>query len=299
MNLERKIKNISYKYFPYTNVIGLARSVIAFGTLLTLVVNSSDLLIQKTVEGTLLNPLLNPISSLNKYNFFLLFGVDNFDLMRFIAILILTIVISGYYIKITSLLHWWISISFFFSSSIIDGGDQIASILTFLLLPLCLSDFRKNHWHTFVSIKSPRNLLGIFSIFLIRLQFAVIYFHAAVGKFEVLEWSNGTAIYYWLNHTFFGMPNYLVTTMNELLSSNLSVSILTYGISVFEIALFLAFTASVRYRKIIFPFSLLFHISIIYFLGIFSFFFSMTGGLILYLIPTYQPLKFKLWFQKK
>lgn len=299
MKPNNKLKEFALKHFPYTDVLGLSRSVIALGTLLTLLTNTSSVLMQKMDTGEYLNPLINPIADINKFNFFLLFGVEQFDLMRYLAIFLLLLVISGYFIKVTSLLHWWISISFFLSSSVIDGGDQIASILSFLLIPICLTDERKNHWDSIEPYSKPKNIIGIVAINLIRLQVAIIYFHAAVGKFDILEWRNGTAIYYWFNHSFFGMPRYLANPMNYLMSNKWVVSILTYSVLIGEITLFLCLTASKKVRKLIFPFAILFHFLIIIYHGIFSFFFSIVGGLIIYLIPINSSLNLKLWFQLK
>ena len=299
MRLNKNLKGFALKNFPYSNVLGLSRSVIAMGTLLTLSINTSSILMQKMDSGEYLNPLINPVADINEFNFFLLFGVEQFDLMRYLAIFFLLAVISGYFIKITSILHWWISISFFLSSSVIDGGDQIASILSLLLIPICLTDERKNHWDNIEPYSKPKNIIGIVAVNLIRLQVAVIYFHTAVGKFDILEWKNGTAIYYWFNHSFFGMPEYLANPMNYMMSNKWVVSILTYSVLIGEITLFLCLTASKKIRKLIFPFAILFHFLIIIYHGIFSFFFSIAGGLIIYLIPINSSLNLKLWFQKK
>jgi len=299
MSLNNTLKEFTLKHFPYTDVLGLSRSVIALGTLLTLLTNSAGILMQKTDTGEYLNPLINPIADINRFNFFLLFGADQFDLMRYLAIFLLLLVISGYLIKITSIFHWWVSISFFLSSSVIDGGDQIASILSFLLIPICLTDGRKNHWDNIDPYSKPKNIIGIVAVNLIRLQIAVIYFHAAVGKFDIPEWRNGTALYYWLNHSFFGMPGYLADPMNYMMSNKWVVSILTYSVLIGEITLFLCLTASKKIRKLIFPFAVLFHFLIIIYHGIFSFFFSIAGGLIIYLLPINSSLNLKSWFQKK
>jgi len=299
MRFNKNLKGFALEYFPYTNVLGLSRSVIAIGTLLTLLTNSSSILIQKTDKGEYLNPLINPITDINKFNFFLLFGVGQFDLMRYLAIFFLLVVISGAFIKITSILHWWISISFFLSSSVIDGGDQIASILSLLLIPICLTDERKNHWDNTKPYSKPKNIIGIVAVYLIRLQIAIIYFHAAVGKFDISEWRDGTAVYYWFNHSFFGMPEYIANPMNYMMSNKWAVSILTYSVLIGEITLFLCLTASKKVRKLIFPFAVLFHFLIIIYHGIFSFFFSIVGGLIIYLIPINSSLNLKLWFQLK
>ena len=212
--IEIKLKELSLDYFPYTNVIGLSRSLIALGTLLTLLFNSNDVLLQKINSNEFINPFLNPIAPLNQYNFFVMFGIENFFITKIIAIIILCFVISGFFIKITAILHWWVTISFFLFSSVIDGGDQIASIITLFLIPICLTDKRKNHWLKVDKQASPLNIIGIFSVNLIRLQMAVVYLHASCGKFLVEEWYNGTALYYWFNHSFFGTNVRLQTKLD-------------------------------------------------------------------------------------
>lgn len=298
-DIENNLKKLSVSKFPYTSVIGISRSLIALGTMLTLIFNSHSVIIQRGVGGKTFNPLLNHDEKLNQLNFFLLFGVENYNIAKILAILILALVISGFLIKISAILHWWVSISFFYSSSVIDGGDQIAIIITFLLLPLCLTDNRKNHWETIKPYFSVNNMFGLFSVFIIRLQVAIIYFHAAVGKFVVEEWANGTALYYWFNHSFFGAPDSFIPFLNLLLSIDWVVTFLTYGVLIFELLLFLALTASIKYRKTLLPFAILFHFFIIIFHGIFSFFFSIVGGLILFLLPISKPLNIKLWFLPK
>lgn len=294
-DIEKKIKQKSLDFFPYTNVIGISRSLLAFGTLITLLFNSESVLIHKTNNGAYLNPFINSNSYFYDINFFAIFGIENFIFSKIIAILILCIVISGYFIKISSILHWWISISFFMISSVIDGGDQITSILTLLLIPLCLTDTRVNHWLKINAFSSPYNLMGIFSVYMIRLQMAVVYFHAAVGKFNVEEWANGTALYYWLNHSFFGSPDFIIPTINLILSNKWLNPLFTYSVLIFELLLFLALTASIKYRKRILIFGILFHLSIIFLHGIFSFFFAMVAGLIIYLYPTNETINLKIF----
>ncbi|GAA3755101.1 hypothetical protein GCM10022423_01190 [Flavobacterium ginsengiterrae] len=146
---------------------------------------------------------------------------------------------------------------------------------------------------------SAKNIIGLFSIWIIRIQVAIIYYHASLGKLSVAEWVNGTAIYYWFNHSVFGMPTGISAVMNKLLSNPIIVSLLTYGVIILEILLFLGLAASVKYRKTILCFGILFHFFIIIYHGIFSFFFSICAALILFLYPTYQSINFNLWYQKK
>lgn len=116
---------------------------------------------------------------------------------------------------------------------------------------------------------------------------AVIYFHAAVGKFAHSEWANGTALYYWLNHSFFGMPEYLSFT-NTLLSNSYFIILATFGVLIIEILLFLAIFSNSKYKIFMFYIAIPFHLLIIFYMGIFSFFFFILGGLILYLYPTHK-----------
>lgn len=294
--IENNIKTFSTEKSPYTNVVGVSRSLIALGTLLTLLTNSINTIFVRKISDVYVIPLMQDEFS-SKINFFFLFGNENTVFMKWFAIASLILVISGYYQKISSLLHWWISFSFLHSSTIIDGGDQIASILTLLLIPICFFDNRKNHWDSKKTENRMTNLISICFLYIIRIQVAIIYLHASIGKFSHIEWADGTALYYWLNQSFFGLPSYL-TFLNYFLENHLFVTILTYGVLIFELMLFLGLFATIRYRKKILLAGLLFHFSIILFHGIFSFFFSISAALILYLYPTYENLDIKHFVYK-
>ncbi|CAI9429391.1 HTTM domain-containing protein [Candidatus Ornithobacterium hominis] len=291
--IENRIRLLTEKYSPFTNVVGLSRSLLALGLLLTLLSTDINTLVHKYNDGNLVNPLLNESVALNKYNFFILFGYDHLNLMKYLAIIILAIVISGFWFKITSFLHWWIAISFLYFSSIIDGGDQINAVISLMLIPVLLFDKRKNHWEKMNNEISVRGIIPIITIWIIRLQVALIYFQASVGKYFVPEWADGTAIYYWWNHTVFGMPIIISNSINFALSNSFVVSFITYSVLILEILIFLGLTANLKYRKIILFIGIFFHFSIIIFHGIFSFFFSITACLILFLYPTYQNINFK------
>jgi len=278
--------------------------LIALGTLLTLLSNSvNTLFIQKVSDSFLLSPFQSELAK--KINFFFLFGENNLILTKWLAVFILLSVIIGYFQKITCLLHWWVSFSFLHGATIIDGGDQIASIITLLLIPICLFDNRENHWKPKIYKSSLLNLVSICFIYLICLQVAIIYFHAAVGKFEHEQWTDGTAIYYWLNHSVFGMPDNLAI-FNVFLQNSFFVSWITYAVLILELLLFLALFANFKYKKIMLYIALVFHLLIVFYHGIFSFFFPVSAALILYLYPTYKNLnleymkswenKIKFWF---
>lgn len=276
----------NYAVNLHSPVFGLSRSLLAFGTLLTLLFNNVENFFYVSTENEPLNTLFYN-SPYFKVNFFTLLGYENILIFKYIAIIILFFVIVGFFQKITSVLHWYICWSFMHMSSALDGGDQIATILSFLFIPICFLDYRSNHWQDYSlrELPSSKNIIASNIYFLMRLQTFGIYFHAAIGKFNNEEWANGTAIYYWFNNSVFGMPQLLSYFLNPIINSNIGVVVLTYGVLFFELLLALSLFMSLSYRKYIFPLAIFFHFSIIFVHGIFSFFFSMAALLIIYLLP--------------
>lgn len=297
--LNKKVNHISNN-FQFTNILGLSRSTLALGTLLTLCLNPISNFFYVLENGTPANTLLPKTEFINTINFFLLFGSEYLYITHILAIIILTIVILGVAPKITSILHWWVVWSFMMFSSAVDGGDQIANNIAFLFIFICWGDNRNNHWQKPKKEKSHfRNITGYYFLQLIRLQTAIIYFHASVGKFPVQEWMQGTAVYYWFNNAVFGMPDYIKPILNPILTNNIGVALITYGTLFFELILFLCFVMPIKYRKYFFIPAILFHFSIIIIHGIFSFFFSMLAIIIVYLLNYYKPLNFNLCKSKK
>ena len=191
---------------PWTNVYGLSRSIIAFGLLITLVFTNHDYLFPKE-HNVAIKPHLFFHEQISI--FFLL--QENLNVAVILSIIILLLVIIGYYPQITGFLHWWVAYSYVVSSVLIEGGDQIASIITLFLIPICLTDKRKNHWTKNTnSHHKSRPKLFIWSIYIvIMLQISVIYFHAGIDKIKVEEWLNGTATYYWFTHSIFGVSAFI------------------------------------------------------------------------------------------
>ncbi len=132
--------------FPEINssksIIGFSRSLLAAGLLLTLMFNDLNLLIPPDHLQS-----LNLHSFKFRCNFFLLLNSSHIVIMQVLGILILILVISGYFLQFTSLLHFWISASFYLLNPVKVGGDNINMMLTLLLIPVCLFDTRKNHWN--------------------------------------------------------------------------------------------------------------------------------------------------------
>ena len=110
------------------------------------------------------------------------------------------------------------SLSVLPSGRITDGGgEQVAAILTLLILPLALTDGRTWHWQVEVGarpIRSERDavvrLVAFCAAWIIQLQVAYIYIDAVLEKLKVPEWLNGTVMYYVWSNNYFGAPHYLM-----------------------------------------------------------------------------------------
>ena len=270
---------------PWTNVYGLARTLLAIGTLLTLIFNNTDILF---IQGVNVNP--PECNEATRFSLFCLFSY-NLEEARWICILILLVVATGWRPAVTGFFHWWVSYSLNASALIIDGGDAATAVMTFLLLPICLTDDRKWHW------SSPKNdnyltpkedvkrWVAGSAFFVIKIQVAFIYFNAAVEKFKVTEWMNGTAIYYWFMNPFMGIDHWLRPLLASILPNPFVVTIITWGTLAFELSLFLAIFLKNKYQSSLLKMGIIFHFLIALFFGLIPFFFAMSSALLLYLRP--------------
>lgn len=209
-----------------------------------------------------------------------------------IAISILLLVIAGWRPRITGILHFWVAYSFLSASAVIDGGDQICSNLTLMLIPITLLDKRKNHWYRNNPSYSPyANILSNLVYFVIALQISFIYLNAATSKFSVSEWSNGTAVYYWLIDPYFGLNSWQSWLLKPFIVNPIFIFIITWSVLAVELLLFAGIFIHKKYYKVLFFSGIILHLSFLLFLGLFSFFFAVTGGLVLYLLVPYISYK--------
>lgn len=286
--INRDIKGLAIKYSlqnPYTNVYGLARSLMAFATLLTLVFNDWGLLFPAYHVQSI------PVETIfDQFNIFLLFGYDHIRLVICLCIFLLCLVMTGILPQVTSVFHFWIAYSFFRCSPTIDGGDQIISIITLLLIPFSFFDNRFNHWN--VPKEGNRRYINIFAnvvMLFIQIQISALYFHSVVEKLKIHEWVNGTDVYYWFSHNVFGLPSWL-RFIEPVFYSGFIVTTFTWGTLLLELFLFVAIFMSGKWRKRFFVLGVFFHFGILLVHGLVSFFFAMAGSLILYLIPAHHFL---------
>jgi antimicrobial peptide system SdpB family protein len=215
-----------------------------------------------------------------------------------ITVAVLLLVISGWRPRITGVLHWWVSWSLMTGITLQDGGDQVAAVLTLLLIPITLTDPRRWHW-----LPGPRPahdratvgwgwVIARVARLLIMVQVAGIYLHACVAKLGVPEWADGTALWYWMRDQQFASPAWLSPVTDRLIESPIGVVALTFGTLVIEFLLAVALFVRPLYRRPILVAGLALHAGIMVTMGLVSFFCSMAGALILYLAPVDAELSF-------
>lgn len=285
---------------PWTNVYGVARTCLALGTLATLLFSPADALFRPGT-GIFEAPICRGISQVSLFCFL----PGHLELARWVAIGLLAVIASGWRPRITGIIHWWLSSGLFTSALLVDGGDQVTAVLTLLLLPVTLMDKRRWHWDSVEPslAASPREvylrLIALSCLVVVRVQVAGIYYQAAVSKFGVPEWANGTALYYWLTDPLFGVPSWLEPAVMPLLISGTTVVILTWGVLLVESLLFTGLVMDKRGWPYLLKVGIVFHIGIAVCQGLGSFVLAMSGALILFLRPVNQPFELAFFRRAK
>jgi len=274
------------KNYVRGNNIGFSRSLLAAGMLLTILFNNISQLLPR---GYLQSSALSSVGK--SVNFFLLLGPEHIMMMQAAAIIILVIIISGYFMQLTCFLHFWIAASFYFFRPLNVGGDSINMLLTLLLIPVCLFDPRKNHWRNIISIPKINARVQTIFLWAIKLQVVYIYFDAVVKKLQTSEWRNGTIIYYWFNHNFFGLDAAFTKYTTSLLTSRPILLVIAWSSIAIEALIVTGFLWSERNKIMLLKLAIIFHVIITLVLGFSSFFFAMSGGLFLYLFPPDKRLE--------
>ncbi|MGF7086775.1 antimicrobial peptide system SdpB family protein [Kroppenstedtia sanguinis] len=291
-SIDKKILNWAVNNNPWTNVYALARSLMALSTALTLAINDAQ-------------TFFRPASGIEEYpicsesiSVFCMISNDYayLDLLRWFSVVILFVVASGWRPRITGVIHWWIAYSLNVSAITLDGGEQVSAVLTFLLIPVTLTDSRKWHWEkqrpNKLSNKEVHSrIIALVSLMAIRLQVAILYFDSTVEKLRERTWIEGTAVYYFMQDPMLGLPSMLHKLSDPILTSPLVV-IPTWGTLILQAALFGALFSPKKYRKYFFFGALMFHEVIAIMLGLISFSIIMIGALILYLWPHEKEFAF-------
>ena len=283
--------------YPWTNVYGVARSLLALASALTLVFSPMS---------TLFFPVYgaDPASrcqGVARVTAFCLAPSPSHEIVRALMVVALLVIASGWRPRWTAPLHAFIAFSLANNLSILDGGDQVALDLSLLLLPIALTDRRRWHWDPPAPVDLPargsfledaRRLAATFAWTLVRVQVAAIYFHAAIGKFGVEDWVDGTAVYYFSTNSLYGASSAVLLVMRPIVESAIGVTVLTWGTLVLEYLLSAALFMPKRYWRPLLVLGLSLHAGIIVVHGLLSFAITMFGALVLFLRPREASFNF-------
>ena len=271
--MKKIISSFDLNYYCYS----IFRSIVAFQLLLTIIFNDFNIIF---IE--------------NKINLPYSLTVDLIT-FKVLSIIILIATISGILPRITGLLHFAITFIFFKSCACIDGGDQLATNLSFLIVPLSTLDRNNNHWNNSRGMfKSEFGKSFYFFVYwLICIQIAIVYLHSSIGKLSVDEWKDGTALWYWITHESFGSSYFILKFFKWILSYPWIVYSLNWFVIILEllIALMLFVPKNQLLPKYISYLGIVLHICVILIHGILTFSLVMIGSLIFY----FQIDLFNLW----
>jgi antimicrobial peptide system SdpB family protein len=273
--------------------LGIVRSLLAISLLATILLTGKDRLFFYQLHADV-NPDIYDVKYgiLTQYSIFNLLDIN---LAYYLTILVLLVVISGYFSRLSSILHFYICFSFVSSTVLVNGGNKISLVLTLLLIPICFLENRKNHW---IEEAKPPNFyrdvgLNIVLLFA-RLQICYIYFQTFYKKLEVHEWSNGTVLWYYLqkqNH-FEADSGLRRMILDVVLYNDKLLVISTWSVLLVELLLALTLFFKQRDRIYLFLLGLLLHLSIAVFLGLFAFAIVMISALLLLTFPlNFERLK--------
>ncbi|MFD6420486.1 sporulation-delaying protein SdpB family protein [Streptomyces sp. NPDC060198] len=269
---------------PWTNVFGLARTLVALGTLGTLLFSSAETLFRPVATiGDY--PLCEGAGSLSVF----CLAPDSYTGLTWLmwaCVAVLLVVASGWRPRWTCLPHLYVHYSVVTGIAIGDGGDQISLILALLFVLPSLGDPRRWHWQDPSATARPAwALVGAGSLVVVRLQMSLVYFQASVAKLPHAEWADGTAMWYWSHNPSFGAPGWLEPLVGALVSVPWGVALMTWTPLFIEISLAACLLLRPRARLWVGAAGVMFHLSIAMMMGLWSFSLAMAGGIVVLCLP--------------
>jgi len=266
---------------PVTTWLHPARALLALATLLTLAVNPGPTLFHSSDPATVAAPECSGVPAVGLFCL-----APDPDVARWIGAGLLCTVLAGLFPPVTAVLHWYVSVSVFWTITPMEGGDQLAAIVTLMLIPVCLTDTRWMVWrHTPKPSSRTRNIIGNTALLLIAAQLVIVYANSAIAKFSSAPWVEGTALWYWMQHPAFGAPGWLSGPALDLLAQPLGTAILTWGTIALELVVMASiFSTQRRVRLVGWSLGVLFHLLIAVVIGLVSFGMVMVAVLTLVLL---------------
>jgi antimicrobial peptide system SdpB family protein len=200
-----------------------------------------------------------------------------------LSVIVLLLILTGFGARTLAVPHFYVAWSVSQNVVVVEGGDQVNAVMTLLLIPWILATPRGNAWlrtTPFLGALS-KNAFAYGAAELIRVQLAVVYVVAAIAKLAVPQWSEGTALWYWLQVPGFGVPTDVFGVIAPVLELPLVMVTATYAVMVFEVLLAVSIWMRGSFARTILYLGIVFHAGIAVVLGLWSFGITMTGALLL------------------
>lgn len=198
---------------------------------------------------------------------------DSFqELRRWLLVLILAVVASGWRPRYTALLHLWATYSIAVAITLPDGGEAIAVIVCGLITPLAFADDRTWHWQQpSRPLSDEWSALALVFTIALRLQLVYIYLDTTFAKFGNTAWVEGSAMYYISRDSAFGDGGLFHVLNLEVTRTALGTILLSWGALVIEALIAFLLLFSARWRKVALVLDVVLHVGIGLTLGLWSF----------------------------
>lgn len=263
------------------NAVGMARATLAIGSLSTLLLTD-----QRALFLTFLpHASATRCAGIAQVGMFCISErlTGGRAAASWVAVAVLIAVLSGLWKKTLAVPHFVVSWSISQNTVLVEGGDQINAALTMLLVPWLLASPMGNAYsrrRDYLAILQD-NAFARWAAELIRVQVSLVYAIAALAKFGVPRWADGTALWYWLQVPTFGLPPALFGLVAPVLQHPSVMVTATYSVLALELSLVGAiWTKGTTSRRLLWA-GVAFHVTIAVVLGLWSFGITMTGALLL------------------
>lgn len=255
---------------PREPAVSAARSLLAFAELSVLVVTPDRILFGITPN----EPPARLCSGVGALSLWCVTGAGSepYSPGRVIAVAILGCVVLGLWPRWLCVPHWYVAFSLAVRTVAPDGGDDVAQILTLLLIPVSLGDMRTCHWQRPDTPMAPGWRGSAYAgHLLLRCQIAIIYLDASLSKLAFHSWRSGTAVPILLSNPQFGLIPEVRQLAQRLLAPVWVSAPITWTVIAIEMTIALTMLFGARARRAALALAVCLHSAIIVVMGLFSF----------------------------
>ncbi|MEU8819350.1 HTTM domain-containing protein [Actinoplanes sp. NPDC048796] len=203
-------------------------------------------------------------------------------LARALSLITLAAVMLGFKARLTCIPHFVVTLSIALAFTVNTGGERVATIVTALLIPICLADDRSWAWAAAPHPRPARREDGAAAaaILTIRIQLAVVYIVASLTKVVTPGWGTGGWIQSVLLDPTFGMPSMILTPLLPLVENHLVMTFIEVGVVAAELIIAAGICGNRRMRLLALMLGLALHSSIGVLMGLPAFSLAMLGSLL-------------------